>query len=135
MTTLREDGSPHTVRVGIAVVEGKIWSSSTQGRARTRHLRRDPRSTLFVFDATPRYLTLECRVNILEGPYVPEQSVRLFQAMQQDMSPSPSEGHILWYGQPKTIDEFKQAMVDEQRIIYEFHVVRAYGLYAENLGR
>jgi PPOX class probable F420-dependent enzyme len=135
MTTLRADGSPHTVRVGIAVVDGKIWSSSTQDRARTRHLRRDPRSTLFIFDATPRYLTLDCRVNILEGNYVPEQSVRLFQVMQQGMSPAPPEGHILWYGQPKTIDEFKQAMVDEQRIIYEFHVVRTYGLYAENLGR
>ncbi len=135
MTTLRADGSPHTVRVGIGIVDGKIWSSSTQDRARTRHLRQDPRSTLFIFDATPRYLTLDCRVNILEGAYVPEQSVRLFQAMQQDMSPAPPEGHIVWYGQPKTIDEFKQAMVDEQRLIYEFHVLRAYGLYAENLAR
>jgi PPOX class probable F420-dependent enzyme len=129
MTTLRADGSPHTVRVGIAVVDGKIWSSSTQDRARTRHLRQDPRSTLFIFDATPRYLTLDCRVNILEGAYVPDQSVRLFQAMQQDMTPAPAEGHIVWYGQPKTIDEFKQAMRDEQRLIYEFDVVRSYGMY------
>jgi PPOX class probable F420-dependent enzyme len=136
MTTLRANGTPHTVRVGIALVDGKIWSSGTQDRARTEHLRGNPRATLFVFDATtPRYLTLDCRVNILEGTYVPDQSVRLFQAMQQDMSPAPPEGRIMWYGQPKTIDEFKQAMVDEQRIIYEFHVVRAYGLYGEDLGR
>ena len=68
MTTLRRDGTPHTVRVGVALVDGKIWSSGTQARARTRHLRRDPRSTLFVFDNEWRWLTLECRVNILEGP-------------------------------------------------------------------
>jgi PPOX class probable F420-dependent enzyme len=135
MTTLRADGSPHTVRVGIAVVDGKIWSSGTQTRARTRHLRRDPRSTLFVFDGTPRYLTLECKTTILEGPAVPEQSLRLFQVMQEGMSPAPPAGKIMWYGVLKTADEFLQAMRDEQRIIYEFEVVRAYGLYGDSMGR
>ena len=51
MTTLRRDGTPHSVRVGVAVVDGKIWSSGTQVRARTKHVRRDSRSTLFIFDA------------------------------------------------------------------------------------
>jgi PPOX class probable F420-dependent enzyme len=135
MTTLRADGSPHTVRVGIAVVDGKIWSSGTQTRVRTRHVRRDPRSTLFVYDATPRYLALECHTTILEGPDVPEQSVRLFRVMQQGMSPAPPAGQIMWYGAPKTIDDFMKAMRDEQRIIYEFDVVRAYGMYGDSMGR
>jgi hypothetical protein len=56
MTTLRADGTPHTARVCVAGVDGKIWSSGTRDRLRTRHLRRDPRSTLFVFDATFRWL-------------------------------------------------------------------------------
>ena len=43
MTTLRRDGSPHTVRVGVALVEGRLWSSGTKDRVRTKHLRRDPR--------------------------------------------------------------------------------------------
>jgi uncharacterized pyridoxamine 5'-phosphate oxidase family protein len=30
MTTIRTDGSPHSVRVGVALVEGKLWSSGTQ---------------------------------------------------------------------------------------------------------
>jgi uncharacterized pyridoxamine 5'-phosphate oxidase family protein len=67
MTTLRAEGTPHSVRIGVAVVDGKIWSSGTQGRLRTKHLRRDPRSTLFVFDNAWRWLTLECRVNMLDG--------------------------------------------------------------------
>ena len=61
MTTLRPDGTPHIVRVGVALVNGKLWSTGTQTRVRTRHLRRDPRSTLFVFDGEWRWLTLECR--------------------------------------------------------------------------
>jgi hypothetical protein len=71
-----------------ALVDGKIWSSGTKKRARTAHLRRDPRSTLFIFDSTFRWLSLECRVNILEGSEVPQQSLRLFQVMQAGMTPT-----------------------------------------------
>lgn len=129
MTSLRPDGTPHVVRIGIALVDDKIWSSATQDRARTRMLRRDPRSTLFVFDSQWAYLTLECGVKILDGPDVPELSIRLFEVMQQGMNP---EGKLNWYGQPKTLDEFRQIMVDEQRIIYEFEPIRHYGLYGAN---
>jgi PPOX class probable F420-dependent enzyme len=134
MTTLRRDGTPHTVRIGLALVDGKIWTSSTQNRARTKHLRRDPRATLFVFDPAWAYLTLECRTTILEGPDVPEQSVRLFEVMQRDMPGRPPAGQIAWYGKPLSIDEFKQAMRDERRIIYEFEVLRSYGLYTPPSG-
>jgi hypothetical protein len=122
------------VRIGLAVVDGKIWTSSTQDRARTKHLRRDPRATLFVFDPAWAYLTLECRTTILEGPDVPEQSVRLFQVMQRDMPGGPPEGQIAWYGKPLSIDDFKQAMRAERRIIYEFDVVRSYGLFTPPSG-
>jgi hypothetical protein len=131
MTTLRRDGAPHTVRIGVALVDGKIWSSGTQSRARTAYLRRDPRSTLFVFDSGFRFLTLECRVRILEGADAPQQNLQLFQVMQAGMTPAPSPGKILWYGQEKTVDEFLQAMKDEGRLVYEFEPLRAYGLYGE----
>jgi PPOX class probable F420-dependent enzyme len=130
MTTLRADGAPHTVRVGVAVVDGKIWSSGTRDRLRTRHLRRDPRSTLFVFDTTFRWLSLECRVNILEGRDVPQQSLRLFQVMQAGMTPAPAAGKIMWFGQERTEAEFLATMVEEHRLIYEFEPTRTYGMYA-----
>jgi len=125
MVTLRKDGTPHVVRVAVVLVDGKLWSSGTQGRIRTRHLRRDPRCTLFVFGEGPGYLALDTTVALLESPDVPDQTIRLFQAMQPD---SP-QGTLLWWGQPRTHEEFKQIMVEEQRLIYQFEVTRAYGLY------
>jgi len=133
MISLRRDGTPHAVRVGIALVVGKIWSSGTQTRLRTRHLRRDPRSTLFVFEGQWRWLALECRVTILDGPEAPQQNLRLFQVMQQGMPVEP--GHVIWYGQPLTHDRFLDRMVQEQRLIYEFEIQRAYGMYGETPAR
>ena len=124
MITLRPDGTPASVRVGIALVDGKLWSSGTQDRARTRWLRRDPRSTLFVADAGGfGYLNIESRVRILEGPDAPELSVRLFRTMQQRPS-----GPLSWFGGELSEEEFLRKMVDEQRLIYEFEPVRVSGL-------
>jgi hypothetical protein len=126
MVTLRADGTPHAVRVGIALVDGKVWSSGVPGRVRTKHLRRDPRSTLVVFEAGYGHLTLECRVNILDGPDAAELSLRLFQVMQAGRQ----DPNVLnWHGKPLGVNEFLQTMRDEQRLIYEFAPLRAYGLY------
>ncbi len=129
MATLRDDGSLHVVRVGAALVDGRIWSSGTRSRVRTRHLRRDPRATLFVFDGQWRGLALDSTVTILEGPDAPEQSLRLFQTMQQGMDPGPTPGKILWEGTERDPEEFLRIMAEEQRLIYQFEVTRSYGLY------
>ena len=124
MITLRANGTPVAVRVGVVMVDGKLWSSGTQQRARTRWLRRDPRSTLFVFEAPGyAYLSIESRVTLLEGPNAPEQSVRLFRVMQ-----SRPSGVLLWNGQETAEQEFLRTMVDEQRLIYEFEPLRITGL-------
>jgi PPOX class probable F420-dependent enzyme len=131
MITLRRDGTPHAVRVGVGLVDGKIWSSGTRDRVRTKHLRRDPRSTLFVFDTREqtnwRWLALECAVRILEGPEVPGLSLSFFRLLQQNMPVTP--GHVMWYGQEKTEAEFLKVMADEGRVIYEFDPLRIYGMY------
>jgi PPOX class probable F420-dependent enzyme len=128
MITLRPDGSPHAVRVGVALVDGELWSSGTHARVRTGHLRRDPRATLFLGDQAWRWLALDATVTILEGPDVPELSVRLFQVMQRGMDPGPAPGKLLWQGIDRTPEEFRQLMVDERRLIYQFEVHRAYGM-------
>jgi PPOX class probable F420-dependent enzyme len=127
MVTLRADGTPHVARVGVALVDGKIWSSGTQTRVRTKHLRRDPRATLFVYDNEWRWLGAECTVTILDEPDAPQLNLQLFQVMQQGMPVEP--GKINWYGQPLGHVEFLQKMVEEQRLIYEFNIVRTYGMY------
>jgi PPOX class probable F420-dependent enzyme len=126
MVTLRRNGTPHAVQVGVAVVDGALWSSGTARRARTRQLRRDPRATLFVFDGRRSWLTLETVVTILDGPDAARQNLRLFQVMQG----RSGADSLAWSGGELTPDEFLAAMDAEGRLIYEFDVVRAYGLLA-----
>ena len=126
MTTLRRDGSPHSVRVAVALVDGKLWSSGTQNRARTKHLRRDPRSTLYVHDNKWAYLAIESTVDILDGPDAPELNLALFRKLQTQDDP---HGTIQWNGQPRPPDELLRILADERRLIYEFEPVRTYGLY------
>ena len=122
MITVGDDGIARAVRVGIAMVDGKLWSSGTQGRARTRRLRQNPNCTLFVFDNTC-YLTLETTVRLLEGPDVPALSERLFRIMQNRPT-----GPLSWFGGEMSPEDFRRAMTEEKRLIYEFEVHRAYGL-------
>jgi PPOX class probable F420-dependent enzyme len=127
MVTLRPDGTPHVARMAVALVDGKLWSSGVPSRVRTRHLRRDPRSTLFVFDTRYSWLALETTVTILDGPDAAEMNRHLFREMQKDMDRPP--GTLLWNGQPLTEDQFLQTMRDEQRLIYQFEDPRrVYGL-------
>ena len=127
MVTLRADGTPHAVRCGVALVEGKLWSSGIPNRVRTRHLRRDPRCTLFVFDQAYNYLSLETSITILDGPEAAEMNVRLFSEMQKGMQRPP--GTLFWNGQPLTEDQFLHTMRAEQRLIYQFdEPTRVYGL-------
>ena len=115
MVTLKADGLPHVARVGVGLVDGKLWSSGTQGRLRTKHLRRDPRCTLFVFSDDDRYqwLGLETTVTILDGPDAPELNLKLYRTLA---------------GEPDDVDEYLRAMADERRLIYEFEVGRTYGI-------
>ena len=129
MTTLRANGTPHVARIGLGMLDGKIWSSGTQTRLRTKHLRRDSRATLFVFETGYRWLGLETNVTILEGAGVPDQTLRFMQALQEDLEDKPAPGRVMWFGQEKTEEEFLKIMVEEQRLIYEFKVTRAYGMY------
>jgi hypothetical protein len=125
MITVAADGMAKAVRIGVALVDGKLWSSGVPSRTRTRRLRRDPRCTLFVFDPGFLYLTLETTVTILDGPGAPDLHVRLFRQMQ-----GRPDGPLGWFGRDLPEDEFRQTMVDEERLIYEFHVERAYGMIA-----
>jgi|SRR5439155_4757616 len=129
MVSLRPDGRPHVARVGVALVDGNLWSSGIPSRVRTGNLRRDPRCALFVFDPSNpwTWLGLEANATILDGPDAPELSLRLFRVMQEGMTPAPTPGNVLWNGQENTPEEFLRIMADEQRLIYEFEIVKAYG--------
>jgi len=50
VTTLREDGSPHSTIVWVDVEDGKVSFNTARGRAKPRHLERDPRASLLMVD-------------------------------------------------------------------------------------
>jgi len=123
MTTIGDDGVPKSVRCGVALLDGRLWSSGTEGRVRTARLRRDPRCTLFVFDPGFAWLTLETTVTVLDGPDVPAQSLALMRHMQ-----GKPTGPVSWFGGDLDEAAFLQTMADEGRVIYEFAVHKAYGM-------
>lgn len=124
MITVGSDGLAKVVRVGVALVDGKLWSSGTQDRVRTRRLRQDPHCTLYVYDSGFGGLALETTVTILEGTEAPQQSLRLFRVMQ-----GRPTGTLSWFGGELSEEAFVQVMIDEQRLIYEFEIHHAYGMH------
>jgi hypothetical protein len=122
--TVTPTGIAKATRVGVALVDGKLWSSGTKDRVRTKRLRRDPRCTLFVFESGFAWLALETTVAILEGPDAPGHSLLLFRQMQ-----SKPTGPLSWFGGELNEDDFLRKMAEEGRLIYEFEVHRAYGLH------
>jgi PPOX class probable F420-dependent enzyme len=55
VTTLREDGSPHTTVVWVDVEDGKVSFNTQTGRAKPHHLEHDPRASLVVVDPNDPY--------------------------------------------------------------------------------
>ena len=55
LTTLREDGSPHSTVVWATEEDGKLLVNTALGRAKARHLEADPRASVVVLDASDGY--------------------------------------------------------------------------------
>ena len=55
VTTLREDGSPHNTIVWIDAEDGSVTFNTAVGRAKERHLRRDPRVAVTIVDPQNTY--------------------------------------------------------------------------------
>ncbi len=123
MITVGADGSAKVVRVGVALVDGRLWSSGTQDRIRTPRLRTDPRCTLYVHAEGFSWLALETTVTILDGPDVVDLSVRMFRDMQ-----GRPDGPLSWFGGELSEEDFRTTMVTEGRLLYEFDVHHSYGM-------
>jgi PPOX class probable F420-dependent enzyme len=55
VTTLRDDGSPHSTVVWVDVEDGKPSFNTALGRAKPNHLQHDPRASLLVVDPDDAY--------------------------------------------------------------------------------
>ena len=54
-TTLRDDGSPHNTAVWVDVENGTVSFNTAVGRAKERHLRKNPRVALTIVDPADPY--------------------------------------------------------------------------------
>ena len=54
-TTLRKDGSPHSTVVWVDREDGELSFNTARGRAKPRHIERDPRVSLLVIDPSNPY--------------------------------------------------------------------------------
>lgn len=124
MITVTASGVAKVARIGVALVDGQLWSSGTKDRTRTKRLRRDPRSTLFVFEPGFAWLSLETTVEILDGPDAPEKNLQLMRLMQNKPT-----GPLTWFGEDLDEAAFVDRMTAEKRLIYQFDIHRAYGLH------
>ena len=114
MVTVRANGTAHVARVNCGLVEGKLWSSGTKDRVRTKHLRANPHATLCIFARDRRWLGIEARVTIREGADIPQKALALQRAQGRE---------------PEDVEAFLKTMVVQERIIYEFEPERIYGSF------
>lgn len=68
VATLKEDGTPQTSIVWVDTDGETVLVNTTNGRAKGRHLRRDPRVSVTVFDAENpyRYFEVEGRAELID---------------------------------------------------------------------
>lgn len=123
MITVTAGGVAKPARVGVVLVDGRLWSSGTRDRVRTDRLRRDPRCTLFVFGGQYPWLAIESTVTILDGDDAPDLNIRLFRAMQ-----GRPQGPLSWFGGEFDEEAFRAEMVEEGRLVYQFEPRRTYGM-------
>ncbi|OJX62933.1 MAG: hypothetical protein BGO95_10955 [Micrococcales bacterium 73-13] len=123
MITVGPDGVPKPVRIAYRIVDGRIWSSGTATRVRTRHLRQDPRATLFIWDPVFDFLSVHTTVTILDGPDAADLNLRYFRLLQ-----GRPEGPLSWMGSGEHDEEaFRELLIADQRLIYEFEPTGAFG--------
>ena len=116
LVTIKADGRPQLSNVVYGVMGGEVWISTTDDRAKTANLRRDPRASLHVSsDDFWTYLVVEGEARVSQvarepGDEVCRALLDLYNSVASQPHPDP--------------DEFHAAMVDERRVLVS--IARAY---------
>ena len=120
LIALKSDGRPQSSNIAYAVGDaGVIRISVTDGRAKTANLRRDPRASLHVNrDDFWAYAVIEADVTMLPVAQSPDDAT--VDALVEYYRTVVGE-HDNW-------DEYRQAMVDDGRLLLELRPTHAYGM-------
>ena len=113
MATVDDRGRPHAVPVLCALVDGRLWSSRTDLRARTRYLAAHPYASLTVLGKGfgGEWLTVSGPVETRREHRV-EDNLRLYRA---------ATGR-----DPDDLEVYRAAMVAERRLVYALTPERVY---------
>ena len=120
VVTLKADGRPQLSNVLHHVDdEGLIRISITDDRAKTKNLRRDPRVSLYLTsDDFWKYVVIEGTAELSAVAQAPDDAV--------------ADALVDYYrairGEHPDWDEYRQAQVDQQRVVLRIHPERAYGM-------
>jgi PPOX class probable F420-dependent enzyme len=119
IVTIKADGRPQLSNIAYALVDGVFLVSVTDDRAKTKNLRRDPRTSLHVTrDDFYAYVVLEGDTQLSPVAAAPDddtvdQLVQYYRAVAGE--------HPDW-------DEYRRAMVTDRRLVARFSPERAYGM-------
>jgi PPOX class probable F420-dependent enzyme len=120
LIALKSDGRPQSSNIVFAVGDDDVIRISvTDGRAKTTNLRRDSRASLHVNrDDFWAYVVIEADVTML--PVAASPGDATVDALV-DYYRTVAGEHDNW-------DEYRQAMVDDRRLLLELHPTHAYGM-------
>ena len=118
LVTIRRDGRPQVSNVLYVTDGDTVAMSVTVDRAKTRNLARDPRACLHVTDESFwRFVVLDGTVTLSPPASAPDDST--------------ADALVSYYrslsGEHPDWDEYRAAMVEEQRLLATLHVTSAYG--------
>jgi PPOX class probable F420-dependent enzyme len=120
LTTQRRDGRPQLSNITyVAGDDGIVRISVTDGRAKTRNLRRDPRASLHVARSDFwAYAVLDCDVELMP--------------VATDPHDATADALVGYYrsvmGEHEDWDEYRRAMVADGRLLLLLTPTHAYGM-------
>jgi PPOX class probable F420-dependent enzyme len=123
LTTQRRDGRPQLSNItNVAGDDGVVRISVTDGRAKTRNLRRDPRASLHVARSDFwAYAVLDCDVELMP--------------VAADPHDATADALVDYYrsvmGEHEDWDEYRRAMVADGRLLLLLTPSHAYGMLAQ----
>jgi PPOX class probable F420-dependent enzyme len=119
LTTLRRDGRPQQSMIFYLLDHDQFTISLTNSRAKVRNLRRDSRAALFIpSDDVFQWVTLDGTVTLSDVATDPDDAIA---DALVDYYQRTSGEHADW-------SEYRQAMVDDGRLVATFHATSAMGI-------
>ena len=120
LIALKSDGRPQSSNIAFAVGDDDVIRISvTDGRAKTANLRRDPRASLHINrEDFWAYVVIDADVTMLPIAASPDDAT----------ADALVEYYRTVVGEHDDWAEYRQAMVDDRRLLLELHPTHAYGM-------